>query len=99
MLVYSPKPAGKGLALSPVLGVETGRTVGKDYVDANFRIVTAKGTTPGKIEIMKGSAKGFSASNWPFNKESPTPGLEPILLPWSKEGSITYSWNGELFAR
>lgn len=99
MLVYSPKPAGKGLALVPVLGVETGRTVGNDYVDANFRIVTAKGTTPGKIEIMKGSAKGFSASNWPFNKESPTPGLEPILLPWAKEGSISYAWNGELFAR
>jgi hypothetical protein len=99
MLVYSPKPAGKGLALVPVLGVETGRTVGNDYVDSNFRIVTAKGTTPGKIEIMKGSAKGFSASNWPFNKESPTPGLEPILLPWGKEPSITYAWNGELFAR
>lgn len=98
MLVYSPKPQGKGLALVPVFGAETGRTIGSDYVNTDFRIITAKGSTPGKIEIMKGKAKGFTKATWPFTKEEPTPGLEPILLPWGSETSIVYSWSGDKFS-
>lgn len=99
LLVYSPKPHGSGLAINPIFGAETARAMGGDRVEANFRIVTAKGSSPGKIELMKGSAKGWSSSNWPFQTESPTPGLEPLLLPWGKESSVTYGWNGERFAR
>lgn len=99
MLVYSPKPQGKGLALVPVFGAEMGRTLGNDYVNVDLRIVTAKGGTPGKIELIKGKAKGFSKASWPFGKEEPTPGLEPLLLPWGSETTVTYGWNGEKFAR
>jgi len=99
MLVYSPKPQGKGLALVPVFGAEMGRTMGAEHVEADFRIITAKGGTPGKIELMKGKAKGFSKSNWPFGKEEPTPGLEPLLVPWGAETTVSYGWNGEKFAR
>lgn len=99
MLVYSPKPQGKGLAIGQVFGAETARAMGSDRVEASFRIVTAKGGTPGKIELMKGSAKGFGKASWPFGKEEPTPGLEPLLLPWGSETSVSYGWNGERFAR
>lgn len=109
MFIYSPKGqaapkgsasgAGSGLAITPVFGVETSRAMGKDLVEANFRIITAKGSTTGKIELMKGSTKGFSKSNWPFGAETPTPGIEPLLLPWGSETAVTYSWNGEKFTR
>lgn len=99
MFVYQPKQQGKGLAINQVFGVETSRAIGKDLVEANFRIVTAKGSSPGKIELMKGSAKGFSKANWPFATEQPSPGLEPLLLPWGSETAVTYSWTGEKFAR
>jgi hypothetical protein len=99
MFVYQPKPQGKGLAVNQVFGVETSRAIGKDLVEANFRIVTAKGSSPGKIELMKGSAKGFSKANWPFASEQPSPGLEPLLLPWGSESTVTYSWSGDKFAR
>ena len=99
MFIYQPKAQGTGLAINQVFGVETSRAIGKDLVEANFRIVTAKGSAPGKIEIMKGSAKGFSKANWPFNTEQPSPGLEPLLLPWGSESTITYAWDGAKFAR
>lgn len=99
MFIYAPKVQGSGVALVQVLGVETSRAMGKELAEANFRIITAKGSTPGKIEIMKGSAKGFSKTNWPFAKEEPSPGLDPLLLPWGSESSVTYTWNGEKFAR
>lgn len=99
MFIYSPKPQGSGLALNPVFGVETSRAMGKDLVEANFRIITAKGSAPGKIELMKGSAKGFGKGNWPFGNEQPTPGIEPLLLPWGSESSVTYTWKGDKFAR
>ncbi|MBI2389406.1 MAG: hypothetical protein HYV09_07400 [Deltaproteobacteria bacterium] len=99
LLVYSPKPQGKGLAIAQVFGAETSRAMGSDRVEASFRIITAKGGTPGKIELMKGSAKGFDKASWPFGKEEPTPGLEPLLLPWGSETSVSFGWNGERFAR
>lgn len=105
MFIYSPKAqaaakgAPGGMALNPVFGVETSRAMGKDLVEANFRIITAKGSSPGKIELMKGSTKGFGKTNWPFTTEQPTPGIEPLLLPWGSETTITYLWNGERFAR
>lgn len=99
MLVYSPKPQGKGLALVPVFGAEMGRTMGAEWVNVDFRIITAKGGTPGKIELIKGKAKGFTKASWPFGKEEPAPGLEPLLLPWGSETTISYGWNGEKFAR
>jgi len=99
MFIYQPKAQGTGLAINQVFGVETSRAIGKDLVEANFRIVTAKGSSPGKIEIMKGSAKGFSKANWPFNTEQPSPGLEPLLLPWGADSTITYAWDGAKFAR
>jgi hypothetical protein len=99
MFIYQPKAVGTGLAINQVFGVETSRAIGKDLVEANFRIVMAKGSSPGKIEVMKGSAKGFSKANWPFTNEQPSPGLEPLLLPWGSDTTITYAWNGEKFAR
>jgi hypothetical protein len=100
MFIYSPKPQGSGLAINQVFGVETSRAMGKEnLVEANFRIITAKGTSPGKIELMKGSTKGFSKSNWPFGNETPTPGIEPLLLPWGSESSATFNWDGSKFAR
>ncbi len=106
MLFYAPKVdkppkanAPTMMALVPVFGVETSRAMGKDHLDVNFRIITAKGSTPGKIELMKGTAKGFGKTNWPFGTETPSQGIEPLLLPWGTESSVVYTWNGERFTR
>ncbi len=96
MTIYSPTPKGAGLALNPVLTIETARAMESSRIDAQFRIITAKGKEPGKIEIMRGSAKGWSEKTWPFGKEADT-GVEPLVLPWGKD--VVYSWNGEKFAR
>ncbi len=99
LLVYAARPQGSGLALGQVFGAETARAIGKDLVEAQFRIVVAKGSTPGKIELMKGSAKGFTKDSWPFGDEPETPGLEPLLLPWGSTSSVVYAWKGDRFAK
>lgn len=39
-------------------------------------------TTGGRLEIRPGTARGFSASNWPFADGPSGDGVEPLLLPW-----------------
>lgn len=94
MTIYSPAPKGTGLALSPVLTVETARAMESSRVEAQLRIVTAKPGAPGKIELMRGTAKGWTEKTWPFGKEADT-GIEPLVLPWGKD--VTYTWGGDKF--
>jgi hypothetical protein len=97
LLVYAPRPQGAGLAIAPVFAAETARAMGEARVEANFRIVTAKPGAPGRIEIFRGTTKGFGPGNWPFGKE-PKEDLEPLLLPWAEPKSVSYGWNGARFA-
>ena len=98
LLVYAPKVSGGSVTLQPVFAAEVARSIGDKRVETNVKLVPAKGTTAGKIELAKGTAKGWSSTTYPFQKETPTAGLEPMVLPWSSE-TATYSWNGEKFAR
>jgi len=97
--VYQPKAAGAGLGIHGVFNAEIARAIGTDRVDASLRIVTAKGTTPGKIELGKGTAKGWTEKTYPFGTETANAQLEPLILPWGKETTVTYSWTGEKFDR
>jgi hypothetical protein len=99
LLAYHAKQTSGGLVVLPVFAAEVTRSIGADRVEAKVKVVAAKGTTPGKIEIAKGTAKGFTKSTWPFGAESPSPGLEPLILPWGTDNSITYGWNGEKLTR
>lgn len=96
MTIYSPSPKGSGLALTPVLAVETARAMEASRVESQFRIVTAKPGVPGKIELLRGTAKGWTEKTWPFAKEGDT-GIDPLVLPWGKD--LTYTWNGEKFVK
>lgn len=91
--LYAPKASGGGVSIAPVFSAEVARAIGSKRVDATF---TGGG---GKITLSKGTAIGWTSSTWPFSKETPTPGLEPLVLPWSSQSTVTYSWNGEKFVR
>jgi hypothetical protein len=93
--VYTPRQAGSSVQLVPVLTVEVARGIAGDRVDATLRVGAAKGT----IEVARGAAKGWTQKSYPFGTESPTPGLEPLLLPWASDSVVVYKWNGEKFAR
>jgi hypothetical protein len=93
--VYTPKQAGSSVQLVSVLTVEVARAIAGDRVDAALRVGAAKGT----IELGRGTAKGWTQKSYPFGAESPTPGLEPLLLPWASDSVVVYKWNGEKFAR
>ncbi len=93
--VYTPKQAGSSVQLVPVLTIEVARAIAGDRVEAALRV----GATKGTIEIARGTAKGWTQKSYPFGAESPTPGLEPLLLPWASESVVVYKWNGEKFAR
>lgn len=96
MTIYSPSPKGSGLALAPVLTVETARAMDSSRVESQFRIVTAKPGVPGKIELLRGTAKGWTEKTWPFPKDDGA-GIDPLVLPWGKD--VTYTWNGEKFVK
>jgi hypothetical protein len=93
--VYTPKPSGSSVQLIPVLTVEVARAIGADRVEATLRPGTGKAT----LELSRGTAKGWTQKTWPFGNEPETPGLEPLLLPWSTASSVIYKWNGEKFVR
>ncbi|GAC1525915.1 MAG: hypothetical protein NVS3B10_24530 [Polyangiales bacterium] len=92
-MVYAPRLAGGGVAIAPVFSIEVARAMGPRRVEATWKV------GKGSITVGQGTAKGWTASSWPFAKESPTPGLEPLVLPWSTPSSITYTWSGEKFVR
>lgn len=93
--VYTPKQAGASVQLVAVLTVEVARAIAGDRVEAALRV----GATKGTIEVARGAAKGWTQKSYPFGAEPPTPGLEPLLLPWASESVVVYKWNGEKFAR
>ena len=99
LTIYAPKVSGSAVTLTPVLSVEVARASGSNRVEATLRIVTASAGKAGHIEVGKGTAKGWTQSTWPFESESATPGLEPLILPWGKETTVTYAWSGEKFAK
>ena len=98
LLVYAPKVSGGSVSLQPAFAAEVARSIGDKRVECSVRLVPAKGNVAGKIELSKGNAKGWTSTTYPFQKETPTTGLEPMVLPWSSE-TATYSWNGDKFAR
>jgi hypothetical protein len=89
--VYAPKTSGGGVSIIPVFAAEVARAMGKNRVEATFD------GGNGKITLSKGTATGWTSTTWPFSKETPTSGLEPLVTPWSKPPSVTYAWDGAKF--
>jgi hypothetical protein len=73
LFIYSVKESG----ISRIFAAEVGRSLGDKSVTAEVRLGS------GSIELRAGSAKGWSAANYPFPVDrTPYGGLEPLLLPW-----------------
>jgi hypothetical protein len=53
-------------------------------------------TTGGHLEIRPGTARGWSASTWPFSDSPPTDGVEPPLLPWRDHATTFRLQSGHL---
>jgi hypothetical protein len=49
---------------------------------AGNRIENEVVTTGGRLEIRPGTARGWSATSWPFADGHGEDGVEPPLLPW-----------------
>ncbi|MEO7095580.1 MAG: hypothetical protein ABI175_20150, partial [Polyangiales bacterium] len=64
ILIYAPKVSGSSVSLQPVFAVEVGRSIGDKRVDTSLKLVPAKGTTAGKIELTKGTAKGWTSTTY-----------------------------------
>ncbi len=50
-------------------------------------------TTGGRLEIRPGTARGWSASNWPYADGPSGDGVEPLLLPW-RDRAVRFRFTG-----
>ncbi len=94
LTVYAPTKGASGITLPAVFTAEVARSIADKRVESAVKISPASGATSGAIELGKGTAKGWTATTYPFGKEGPTPGVEPLVLPWSSSGA-TYKWSGD----
>lgn len=93
-LVYS----ASGTQLSRVFGLETARSMGDKRVMGKLSFLPGqKGTT---IQVSPGRAIGWDAQSYPFAQdEGPVGGIEPLLLPWSGKGAVSYRFDGSVFVQ
>jgi hypothetical protein len=52
----------------------------------------------GQLEIRPGTARGWSASNWPWSDAPSGDGVEPLLLPW-RDAAVRYRYAGGRLVR
>jgi hypothetical protein len=93
MFVYQISETG----VHRIFAVETSRALSEKIVLSGIRFLPqAAGTL---IELRAGRSVGFTAKNYPFPNESePNGGIEPVVLPWSKNGARSYRFDGTRFS-
>lgn len=81
-----------------VFAAETGRSVGRNVVLQGVKFVPDGTGT--QIELQPGRAHGWDQHTYPFPEDSaPYGGLEPLLLPWTDQGSRVYTFTDGKFVR
>ncbi len=80
-----------------IFAAETARILNDKLVLAGIRFVPQ--TTGTMIELLAGRAVGFTAKSYPFPAESEANGgIEPLILPWPKNTSRSYRFDGTRFS-
>jgi hypothetical protein len=80
-----------------IFAAETGRALNDRLVLAGVRLLPRDNGI--QIELSAGRAVGFTAKNYPFPDETEASGgVEPVVLPWSRQRSRSYRFNGERFS-
>jgi hypothetical protein len=80
-----------------IFAAETGRGISDKWVLSGLRLLPKDVGT--HIELTAGRAVGFTAKTYPFPDETEASGgVEPMVLPWSRQRSRTYRFNGERFS-
>jgi hypothetical protein len=80
-----------------IFAAETGRGISDKWVLSGVRLMPKDAGT--QIELTAGRAVGFTAKTYPFPDETEASGgVEPVVLPWSRQRSRTYRFNGERFS-
>lgn len=93
IIVYQATPEG----MRRVFAVEAAREQNGKRVQGMVQFVpSAKGGF--EIDVRPGSAKGFSAKDYPWREEEPGGQVEPLLLPWGKQKALRYRFDGSKFA-
>jgi hypothetical protein len=87
----------RGGAIERVFAAEVGRQVGDKRITANIAFA-AGGSHP--IELTPGKAVGYDEQSYPWRqKEAPTDGFEPLLLPWGGIARVRLRYDGTAFVR
>lgn len=80
-----------------IFAAETGRTIDDKSVLSGVRLLPRETGT--QIDLTAGRAVGFTAKNYPFPDETEASGgVEPVVLPWSRQRSRSYRFDGERFS-
>lgn len=80
--------------LARIFAAETARSIGKNRVAGQLSFPS------GTIQVRAGRAIGWDERSYPFAQdEAPVGGIEPLILPWSGKGTVTYRYNGTAFVR
>lgn len=80
-----------------IFAAETGRSLNDKSVLSGVRLLPRGSGV--QIELSAGRAVGFTAKTYPFPDETEASGgVEPLVLPWSRQPSRRYRFNGERFS-
>lgn len=92
-MVYQATPEG----MRRVFAVETAREQNGKRVQGLVQFVPS-GKGGFEIDVRPGTAKGFSAKDYPWKEDAPGGTVEPLLLPWGSTKSLRYRFDGTKFA-
>jgi hypothetical protein len=80
-----------------IFAAETARSVSNKWVLSGVRLLPRNTGT--QIELSAGRALGFTAKDYPFPDETEASGgVEPLVLPWSRQRPRSYRFDGERFS-
>lgn len=81
-----------------IFGIETGRELGKNRIQAAVQFIPAKGGKGFDVDARPGNAKGWTDKTYPFAPQKPGSGpIEPLLLPWGGVPSARYTFDGKQY--
>jgi hypothetical protein len=80
-----------------VFAAETARSVSDKTILSGIRFLPRE--TGMLIELTAGRSLGFTPKSYPFPDETQAAGgVEPVVLPWSKQRNRSYRFDGDRFA-
>ena len=93
-IVYQATPEG----MRRVFAVETAREQNGKRVQGLVQFVPSSKGGGFEIDVRPGTAKGFSAKDYPWKEDEPGGTIEPLLLPWGATKALRYRFDGNKFA-